>query len=80
MIASSASPELRTVSAKSRCSASSGVSSSRSVMPSTPFIGVRISWLTLATNSDFSRAASSASSRAITSSCSARRRSMNWPR
>ena len=49
-------------------------------MPSTPFIGVRISWLTLATNSDFSRAASSASSRAMTSSCSARRRSMNWPR
>ena len=43
-------------------------------MPSTPFIGVRISWLMLATNSDFSRAASSASSRATTSSCSARRR------
>ena len=36
-------------------------------MPRTPFIGVRISWLTLARNSDFSRAASSASSRATTS-------------
>ena len=49
-------------------------------MPSTPFIGVRISWLTLATNSDFRRAASSALSRASTSSASARRRCMNWPR
>jgi hypothetical protein len=80
MIASSATPELRTVSAKPRCSSSSGVSSSRSAIPSTPFIGVRISWLTLATNSDFRRAASSASSRAMTASCSARRRSMNCPR
>ena len=80
MIDSSAPPELLTVSAKLRCSSSSGVSSSRSVMPSTPFIGVRISWLTLATNSDFRRAASSASSRARTSSSSARRRWMNWAR
>ena len=45
-------------------SASSPVSSSRSVMPMTPFIGVRISWLMLARNSDFSRADSSAASRA----------------
>ena len=29
-----------------------------SVMPMTPFIGVRISWLMLARNSDFSRDAS----------------------
>ena len=35
----------------SRCSGSSRVCSTRSVMPSTPFIGVRISWLMLATNS-----------------------------
>ena len=35
-------------------------SSSRLVMPRTPFIGVRSSWLTLATNSDFRREASSA--------------------
>ena len=33
--------------------ASSGVSSSSSVMPITPFIGVRISWLMLARNSLF---------------------------
>ena len=37
-------------------------------MPMTPFIGVRISWLMLATNSDFRREASSASCRARTSS------------
>jgi hypothetical protein len=34
---------------------------SSSVMPITPLIGVRISWLMLATNSDFSRDASRAS-------------------
>ena len=38
----------------------SGVSSSRSIMPITPFIGVRISWLMLARNCDFERFASSA--------------------
>ena len=37
-------------------------------MPITPFIGVRISWLMLARNSDFSREFSSAASRARTSS------------
>ena len=36
-------------------------------MPSTPLSGVRSSWLTLVTNSDFTRAASSAASRALTS-------------
>ena len=41
------------------------VSSSSSVMPMTPFIGVRISWLMLARNSDFRRADSSAASRAV---------------
>ena len=35
-------------------------------MPMTPFIGVRISWLMLATNSDFSREASRAACRART--------------
>ena len=49
--------ELRTVSAYSRCSAVSGVSSSSPVMPMTPFIGVRISWLMLARNSLFAWAA-----------------------
>ena len=45
MIVSSASPDVRIVSAKSRCSSSSGVSSSRPLMPMIAFIGVRISWL-----------------------------------
>ena len=44
------------------CSASSGVSSSRSVMPMTPFIGVRISWLMLARNSLLAWLAASAAS------------------
>ena len=68
MTSSSTSPEEEIVSAYSRCSSLSSVSSSRSVMPITPFIGVRISWLTLATNIDFMRDASSASSRASASS------------
>ena len=50
MIVSSASPESRMVPAKSRCSALSGVSSSRPLMPITAFIGVRISWLIVARN------------------------------
>ena len=40
---SSASALDRTVSAQSRCSCVRWVSSNRSVMPHTPFIGVRIS-------------------------------------
>ena len=51
----SASPEVRTASAYSRCSSLRSVSSSRPLMPITPFSGVRISWLMLATNSDLSR-------------------------
>ena len=43
--------------AHSRCSALSGVSNSSAVMPSTPFIGVRISWLMRARNSLLARAA-----------------------
>ena len=37
-------------------------------MPTTPFIGVRISWLIAARNADFARFACSASSRAWVSS------------
>ena len=48
---SSASPLARMVWAKSRCSGVSEVSSRSSVMPMTPFMGVRISWLMLARNS-----------------------------
>ena len=46
---------------RARCSSSS------SVMPSTPFIGVRISWLMLARNSLFARLAASAASFATAS-------------
>ena len=58
----------RTVEAYSRCSSSSSVASSRSVMPITPFIGVRSSWLMLAMNSVFARLADSAASLAPCSS------------
>jgi hypothetical protein len=58
----------RTVLANSRCSGVRSVSSSMPVIPITPFIGVRISWLMLARNSDFSLADSRASSRAWASS------------
>ncbi len=62
------SPLLRTVSAYCRCSGSRSVSSSRPVMPITPFIGVRISWLMVARNSLLALVASSALSRASASS------------
>jgi hypothetical protein len=45
MIVSRLSPELRMTSAQSSCSLVSGVSSRSVVMPITPFMGVRISWL-----------------------------------
>ena len=74
MIDSSDSPELRTVSGTSRAArGSEAVSSSSSVMPSTPFIGVRISWLMLARNSLLARLAPSATSLAIRSSAEATR-------
>ena len=60
MIARSPSPDRRMVSAYSRCIPVSSVSSSSPVMPITPFIGVRISWLMVARNSDFARFAASA--------------------
>ena len=60
MMCSSASAEVLTISRYWRCSGGCGASSSSSVMPSTPFIGVRISWLMLATNSLLARLAFSA--------------------
>src|SRR2546425_5109711 len=42
-------------STKSRCSSFNSVSRSKLVMAMTPFIGVRISWLMMARNSDFAR-------------------------
>ena len=46
----STSPELCTISTNLRCLSLKLVSESNSVMPKTPFIGVRSSWLTLARN------------------------------
>ena len=62
MIVSRPSPLERITSTYSRCAAVSGVSSSIVVMPITPFIGVRISWLMLARNVLFALAAASAES------------------
>jgi hypothetical protein len=62
-----------------RCSSSSCDSARRSAMPMTPFIGVRISCDMLARNSDLSRDAERASSRAVASSWSRRLRSMAMP-
>ena len=72
MIFSRPSPEVLMVCTYSRCSVSRRVPTSRLVMPSTPFIGVRISWLMLARNSLFARAAASAASLARRSSSCAR--------
>jgi hypothetical protein len=48
------------VSTNSSCSAVNAVSNNRPVIPITPFIGVRISWLMFARNADFARLAASA--------------------
>ena len=76
MMASSDSPLVRSVSTKSRCVGVSSVSSSRPVMPMTPFIGVRISWLMLARNSDLVRLPASAISLASSRRFSYSRRSV----
>ena len=68
MIVSSASPAPRTPSAYWRWRSSSSEFSSRPVRPMTPFMGVRISWLIVATNADFAREASRALSRVSASS------------
>ena len=75
MTVSRLSPDSWIVSTHSRCSRSSSLSKSKVAMPSTPFMGVRSSWLMLATNSDFMREAASASSRATIISCLACRSS-----
>ena len=64
MTASNDSPDLRMISANSLCSVVRLESSRTPVIPMTPFIGVRISWLMLARNSDLYRDAWRASSRA----------------
>ena len=71
-----AAPSRTAIAARSRWAGSRSVRRIRSSMPITPFIGVRISWLMVARNSDFATDAPSASSRlAISSSLfDARRR------
>ncbi len=76
MTTRSDSPLMRTVRANSRCSWVRSVISSRSVMPMTPFIGVRISWLMLARNSLLSRLLDSACTMAACSAMWARWRSV----
>ncbi|MNN16562.1 hypothetical protein D3C81_1297060 [compost metagenome] len=71
MMHSRASAEALTISRYLRWWASSSESSTRSVMPRMPFIGVRISWLMLARNSLFERLADSATSLASSSARSA---------
>ncbi len=68
MTASRLTAERWTFSVRLRWRGVRSVASSSSAMPSTPFIGVRISWLMLARNSDLARLAASAASRALTSS------------
>src|SRR5581483_3833324 len=64
MIDSRCCPLARMVSAHSRWRSDISVSASRSVMPMIAFIGVRISWLMLATNSLLARLATRAASAA----------------
>ena len=73
MIFSSDSPDRCTLSAKRRCVAESSVSSSISVMPRTPLIGVRISWLMLARNRDLARLAACAAAATSMASSALRR-------
>ncbi len=54
--------DVRAIVRHSRCSGVTSLSSTSSVMPRTPFIGVRISWLTLARNSLLAWLAASAAS------------------
>jgi hypothetical protein len=70
MIASSASPLRRIVETDSRCSSSSSLRISSSLMPSIAFIGVRISWLMAARNVPFAAFAASAAARASFASSS----------
>ena len=72
---SSTRPESWIASANPRCDESSGVRSNSSAMPSTPVIGVRISWPIVARNSDFAAFDRSANVRCCCASSNACRRS-----
>ena len=60
-ITRSAAPDRSIVSTYSTCSSLRSVAASNCAIPKTPFIGVRISWLILARNCDFTEAVFSAS-------------------
>ncbi len=79
MIAISVSPDPRAVLTSRRCWPSSALRRSRSSAPSTPFIGVRISWLIVARNCDLARLAASAVSLALRSEACAASASSRWP-
>ena len=57
-------PDFTMISIKVFCLLSSDVRASNSAIPNTPFIGVRISWLIFARNSDLARSAASESDKA----------------
>ena len=80
MTESSDSPLAWIVPTQSRWLSVSSVSVSRLVMPMTPFIGVRISWLMMARNSLFARSAASAASFASRSSSFRLRSSLSCQR
>ena len=75
-MASSAAPDLRITPSRSRCSSESGFSAIACAMPSTPFSGVRISWLMVARKSLLARLATSAARSASSCSRAARRASV----
>ena len=72
MIRSSDKPDSRTMPSVERCSPSRRDRLSNSSMPSTPFSGVRISWLIVARKLLFARFAASAFSFACSSTCASR--------
>ncbi len=73
MMVSNALPDFTMTSVKVFWRGVSSVLASSSAMPSTPFMGVRISWLILARNSDLARSAASALNRESALSAKARR-------
>ena len=79
MMRSSAAAELRTVPTRRFWRSFRGSRSSSSAVPTTPFIGVRISWLIVARKVDLAWLAASASSRAVwAASRSLRRSRWRW--
>ena len=78
MILRRLSPEAEMLPTYSRCSGESSVSARSCAMPSTPFMGVRISWLMLARNALLLRLAFSAASLACCSSAPRRSCAERW--